>query len=230
MLTPDFILKSDTQTKRLVLLLHGYGASGEDLIEIGHFWAPSLPLTTFVAPNAPTICEINPMGYQWFGLSDFDPMHMRRNLENAAPVLADFITSQVKTYDLTLNQVALVGFSQGAMLALEMMFHLPGLAGIIGYSGAFYKPAHIDFNGPYPPILLAHGTMDTVVPFVSMATARDALVNLGVDVETEICAGLGHSIDVRGLQRGLNFLQASFTKSSSIIIINNTITPNEESI
>ena len=220
MITPDYVLKSDTETKRLVILLHGYGASGEDLIEIGNFWAPSLPLTTFVAPNAPHICEINPMGYQWFGLSDFDPMNIRSNLEHAAPRLADFIVAQARAYDLTMNQVAIMGFSQGAMLALELMFHLPGLAGVLAYSGSFYRPSTIDFKGPYPPVLLVHGTADTVVPFIHMETSKKELKNLGVKVDAEQCIGLAHSIDVRGLQRGLNFLQASFTKSSSIIVMN----------
>ncbi len=224
MITPDYVLSSDKETRRLVFLLHGYGANGADLLEIGHFWAPSLPLTTFISPNAPQQWEIGPFGYQWFGLKDFDPFNahqgnVRQGLDQAGPRLKAFIEAEMKRYGLTSNQVVLVGFSQGAMLALEMVFYIPGLAGIIGYSGAFYKPSQITFKGPYPPILLVHGMLDTVVPYVSMSIAEKELKKIGCRVETETGAGLGHTMDVQGLHRGLDFIQQIFTQNSPIIVM-----------
>ncbi|MBX9977823.1 MAG: dienelactone hydrolase family protein [Alphaproteobacteria bacterium] len=226
MITPDYVLSSDKETQRLVFLLHGYGANGADLLEIGHFWAPSLPLTTFISPNAPEKCDGGPFGYQWFGIKDLDPLDMRRGLDRAAPALKDFIEGQARTHNLTPNQIALVGFSQGAMLALEMLFYIPGLAGVVAYSGAFYKPPKVSFKGPYPPVLLAHGTLDPVVPYASLALAEVSLKKLGVGVETQSCVGLGHSIDVAGLHRGLEFIQRIFTKNSPIIVMNDKSTLN----
>jgi phospholipase/carboxylesterase len=221
MIQPDHLISSGAQTHKLIFLLHGYGASGSDLIELAHFWSPSLPDTTFIAPNAPHRCDINYHGYQWFGLKDFDPLNMRAGIEGAAPAIAMFIAEQVKNYNLTLNQVAIVGFSQGAMLALELMYLLPGIAGILAYSGAFYRPLHLVYEGPFPPVMLVHGTVDQVVPFGSMSLAEKALTKQGVDVTTVTCHGLAHSIDVQGLQRGLDFLQETFTKYSSILYMNN---------
>lgn len=222
MIRPDHIVVSGKDTEKLVFLLHGYGASGADLIELGHFWAPSLPDATFISPHAPFRCEINPLGYQWFGLQDFDPTNMRSGLEAAAPEIAEFIKEQTKKYGLTLNQVAVAGFSQGAMLALELMYHLPGIAGVLAYSGAYYKPEKSAFKGPFPPVMLVHGTLDQVVPYVSMSLAEKILLKQGVEVDTVTCPDLAHSIDVQGLHRGLDFLQQSFTKSSSILYMNSS--------
>ena len=220
MIYPDHVVASGKTTAKLVFLFHGYGASGADLIELGHFWAPSLPDATFISPNAPYRCEINPLGYQWFGLQDFDPSNIRSGLEAAAPEVAEFIKDQTKKYGLTLNQVAIAGFSQGAMLALDLMYLLPGIAGVLAYSGAFYKPEKTDFTGPFPPVMLVHGTLDQVVPYVNLSLAEKILTKQGIDVQTVTCHGLAHSIDVQGLHRGLDFLQHAFTKSSPILYMN----------
>ncbi len=223
MTTPDYVFSSDKETKRLVFLLHGYGSNGANLLEIGHFWAPSLRLTTFISPNAHDPWEAGPFGYQWFSIPnhDLDPKDMRKGLDYASEKLSYFIHSQMHHYDLTPRDVALVGFSQGAMLALEMMFHIPDLAGIISYSGAFYPPSKIKFKGPYPPVLLVHGALDPSVPYTLMAKAKKDLEDLGCEIETETGPALGHSIDMNGLHRGLEFIQKIFTKNSPILAMNN---------
>ena len=223
MILPDYTIKSDKQTKRLVVLLHGYGSNGADLLEIGHFLSPSLPLTTFISPNAPQTWDMGPFGYQWFGLSDVDPlnpMRMRSGLDRAVPELKKFLEEQLALHNLTSNQLILIGFSQGGILAMDMIFHMPGLGGVISYAGALYPPEKIpSHTQPYPPVLLVHGTLDTVVPYASMEAARQTLSNLGVDVMTQSCQGLGHSIDVKGLHRGLDFLQHTFSKIPSVIVM-----------
>lgn len=219
MIKPDFSLQSDKETKRLVFLLHGYGANGADLLEIGQFWAPSLPLTTFIAPNAPQKWEMGPFGYQWFGLKEFDPLYITKGLDTASPGLKKFIEAQMREHNVVASQVCLVGFSQGAMLALDMMFHINGLGGIVSYAGAFFPPLDLPKDWEYPPVLLVHGTMDPVVPYTHLMTAEHALKTMNVDVETESCTGIGHSIDVRGLQRGLMFTQKVLTEPSSTITI-----------
>lgn len=221
MISPDYIIQSDKQTKRLVVLLHGYGSNGADLLEVGHFLSPSLPLTTFISPNAPQTWDMGPFGYQWFGLSDthpLEPRSMRSGLDRIAPELKKFLDTQLLQYNLTPNQLVLIGFSQGGILAMDMIFHMPGLGGVISYAGAFYPPDNMPPKGQtYPPVLLVHGTFDTTVPYIAMETARTSLSKLGVSVQTETCKGLGHSIDVHGLHRGLSFLQETFSNTPSVI-------------
>lgn len=221
MIQPNYIVPSQKSCQQLVIFLHGYGSSGADLIELGHFWSSTLSECTFISPNAPHKWEGGPFGFQWFGLKDMDFLHMRRGLESAAPALAEFIYSQARHYSLPTEQIALVGFSQGAILAFEMLYHIPKLAGIIGYAGAFYKNERMDVGKNPPPVLLVHGTQDNVVPFSYMTTAENSLRSMGVPVETETCLGLAHSIDPKGLRRGLGFLKDIFSRDSSVFAMNN---------
>lgn len=194
--------------KKLVLFLHGYGSNGEDLLEIGRIWQPSLEHTAFLSPNAIEPFEGNPFGnsYQWFGLSDFTPLNVRAGLDKARPHLNRFIKQVLADYRLLPSDLILVGFSQGTILALEMLFSISRLGGIIGYSGAFYPPINATLSSP-PPVLLVHGTTDVVVSYAMMQTAQTHLRQLGVNVMTKTCPGLGHSIDEAGLMAGLDFIK-----------------------
>jgi phospholipase/carboxylesterase len=193
--------------KKLVLFLHGYGSNGADLLEIGHMWQPSLKDTVFLSPNAIERSEINPFSdsYQWFGLSDFNPFNIRAGLDMARPHLNRFIKQSLAEYRLLPSDLIIVGFSQGTMMALEMLFSISKLAGIVGYSGAFYPPAKAKPLSP-PPVLLVHGTADVVVPYSAMQLAQTQLRQLDVNVMTKTCTGLGHSIDESGLMAGLDFI------------------------
>lgn len=194
--------------KKIVLFLHGYGSNGEDLLEIGRIWQPSLEYTAFLSPNAVEPFEGHSFGnsYQWFGLADFTPLNVRAGLDKARPHLNRFIKRVLAHYRLLPSDLILVGFSQGTILALEMMFSIPRLGGIIGYSGAFYPPTNATLSSP-PPVLLVHGTTDVVVSYAMMQAAQMHLRQLGVNVMTQTCSGLGHSIDEAGLMAGLDFIK-----------------------
>ena len=193
----------------LVILLHGYGSNGDDLIGLAPYWCSALPGTAFIAPNAPEPCPGAPDGYQWWGITSFERTAMIRGAERAAPALNAFIDAELARHGLTEDHLALVGFSQGTMMALEVgPRRRPALAGIVGYSGMVANPAGLaDPALTKPPVLLIHGDADPMVPITAFHNTLDALTANGFPVEDHVSRGLGHSIDMPGLQLGGAFLK-----------------------
>ena len=199
---------SGGKAKRLVILLHGLGADGNDLIGLAPYWAPHLPDVEFLSPNAPFPCDMSPYGYQWLSARDPSPEARLAGARAAGAILDAFITDELAKRDLTESDLALVGFSQGTMMSLFVgPRREKPLAGIVGYSGRLIAPQLLGEEiRSRPPILLVHGTDDPMVTFDSMAEAEAALSAAGVPVETLACPGIGHSIDGDGLQAGGRFL------------------------
>jgi len=195
--------------RRLVILLHGLGADGNDLIGLQQYWGPLVPEAEFVSPNAPFPCDMAPYGYQWFSVQDRTPAAMLGGVRAAAPLLDAFIDDELQKRGLEEKDAALVGFSQGTMMALFVgLRRAKPLAGILGYSGRLIAPDLLASElRSRPPVLLVHGTDDPLVPFDSLAKAETALKTAGVPVETLACVGTEHSIDPEGLQRGGGFLR-----------------------
>ncbi|MGB7408951.1 MAG: dienelactone hydrolase family protein [Pontixanthobacter sp.] len=200
--------KSGAAPKQIVLLLHGYGANGNDLISFAPMWQDVLPNALFLAPHAPQQCAMMAAGYQWFGLSNFDPVTLARDAASAAPAIHAFIDRKLSQYDLQDDALAIVGFSQGTMMALQVgLRRSPAPAGIVGYSGMFTGGAGLSANdGAKPPILLAHGSADPVVPIDALHSSKAALNRLGYNVETHVAPGIGHTIDPAGLHLGKQFV------------------------
>jgi phospholipase/carboxylesterase len=197
------------EPRRLVILLHGLGADGNDLIGLQQYWGRLLPEAEFVSPNAPFPCDMAPYGYQWFSVQDRTPAAMLAGVRAAAPLLDAFIDDELQKRGLDESAAALVGFSQGTMMALFVgLRRAKSLAGILGYSGRLIAPDLLPSElRSRPPVLLVHGTEDPLVPFDSLAAAETALKGSGVAVETLACVGVGHSIDPEGLKRGGDFLR-----------------------
>jgi phospholipase/carboxylesterase len=206
---PRIAPASGEQATSLVVFLHGYGADGNDLIDIGRAWAPVLPGTAFVSPHAPEPCGEAPVGRQWFPLASADPHLLRERVRSAAPALDAFLDAELAANGLADDRLALVGFSQGTMMALHVgPRRAGGIAGIVGYSGLLAGPEDLRTEMRHrPPVLLVHGAADPVIPAIALQAARQALGEAGLAVEWHLRPGLQHGIDQEGLTLGAGFLQ-----------------------
>ena len=195
--------------RKLVVFLHGYGADGNDLIDIGGVWAPALADAAFVSPHAPYPCDQSPVGRQWFPLASGAPALLRSGAQSAAPILDAFLDRELERYGIGAERLALVGFSQGTMMALQVgPRRQAALAGIVGYSGLLPGPEHLkDEIVSRPPMLLVHGDADPIVPITAIYQAVAALSDAGLRPEHHTCQGLAHGIDDGGLRLGADFLQ-----------------------
>ncbi|MEM6811452.1 MAG: phospholipase [Pseudomonadota bacterium] len=198
---------SGDKPKSLVVLLHGYGDSGNGLIALGQYWREALPDTAFHAPHAPQICEINPMGgYQWFSLSEYTPEKLLEGTIAAHPILNEYLDNLLEKYGISADQMVLVGFSQGTMMSLYTGPRFKDkIAGILGYSGALVGAEDLD-KAHKLPIHLIHGEDDSVVPVESYHQAVDILGQNSFNISGYTQSGLEHSIDEEGLQSGLEFI------------------------
>jgi phospholipase/carboxylesterase len=204
------------KARQLVVFLHGYGADGNDQIEIGRAWQPLLPDAAFVSPHAPEPCAQAPVGRQWFGLTMREPGERWQGVTKAAPVLESFLDAELKRHGLPPSALALVGFSQGTMMALHVgLRRAIAPAAIVGYSGILVAPddaveAMAGEIKSRPPVLLVHGDRDELIPVQALLMGAEGLAALDVPVQWHISPGIGHGIDEEGLRHGGEFLARQF--------------------
>ena len=205
------------KAKHLVVFLHGYGADGNDLIDIGRAWQQYLPHAAFVSPHAPEPCGQAPVGRQWFPLTFRDPDERWVGVNKAAPGLERFLDAELDRHKMPPSALALVGFSQGTMMALHVgLRRATAPAAIVGYSGLLVLPEEADPEKltaeikSRPPVLLVHGDRDDLIPAQALFQSTQNLAGLGVPVEWHLSAGIGHGIDAEGLRHGGEFLARRF--------------------
>jgi len=203
--------------QQLVVFLHGYGADGNDLIDIGRAWQQYLPNAAFASPHAPEPCGQAPVGRQWFALTFRDPNERWVGVRKAAPLLERFLDAELTRHKLPPSALALVGFSQGTMMALNVGLRraVPPVA-IVGYSGLLVLPPEGNLEAfaaeikARPPVLLVHGEQDELIPPQALFQGAQGLAAVGVPVEWHLSAGVGHGIDAEGLRHGGEFLARAF--------------------
>jgi phospholipase/carboxylesterase len=198
--------------EQLVVLLHGLGADGADLIDLAPVWARALPHAAFTAPHAPTPYAAAGFGRQWFDLYDRSDASREAGADAARAWLDAFLDAELARLGLT--DYALMGFSQGAMMALHVgLRRAVAPRAILAFSGRLIAPQRLAEATARPPVLLVHGEADPVVPAASSHEAESALLAAGFDVTGRFVPGLGHGIDESGLTAGALMLQKAFSAS-----------------
>jgi len=200
---------SGKSPRHIVLLLHGYGSNGADLISFAPLWQQALPDALFLAPNAPQAS--GPQGYQWWPLAAFTPEALAAGAASAAGAIDAFIDRKLAQYGLDEGSLAIVGFSQGTMMALHVgLRRKRQVAAIVGYSGMLTGAAELSGQlVTRPPVLLVHGDDDPIVPVAALHAAESELRRHDVQVTVHVSAGLGHSVDPEGLRMGVEFIASN---------------------
>jgi phospholipase/carboxylesterase len=209
--------------RQLIVFVHGYGADGSDLIEIGRAWAELLPHAAFVSPNGPRPCGQMPAMREWFPLTFRSQTERWDGCNMAAPALDAFLDAELARHKLPPSALALVGFSQGTMMSLHVgLRRAVPPAAIVGYSGMLVLKDDSDLAGykpqirARPPILLVHGDRDDLIPVDALFHSTQALAALDVPVEWHIAAGFSHEIEPEGLRQGGDFLARRFRALPSV--------------
>jgi len=198
--------------RQLVVILHGYGADGADLIDLGRAWQGQLPDAAFAAPDAPEHLSFEALGgRQWFALHERSPDEYRIGAGAAQAVLDRFLDEELARLSLDGSALAIVGFSQGAMMAMQcgLRRRMPPAA-LIGYSGLLPGAGRLDGINTASPVLIVHGMEDDVVPHYHAEAAQKALISAGVPSQHHLLPRLGHSIDERAMVLGGRFLEEAF--------------------
>ncbi|MBT9384287.1 prolyl oligopeptidase family serine peptidase [Pseudooceanicola sp. CBS1P-1] len=201
------------ETRSAVVFLHGYGANGADLLGLADPLGEHLPDTMFIAPDAPESVPGAPFGFQWFPIPWMDGSseeESERGLLAAVEDLNAFLDALMVDEDLLPEQVALVGFSQGTMMSLQVAPRREDpLAGVVGFSGRVLRPELLEDEVQSTfPVLLVHGDMDEVVPPQNLPVAIETLQGAGFkEVFAHVEKGTGHGIAPDGLSVALAFLR-----------------------
>ncbi len=200
------------KAEKIVLMLHGVGSNGQDLIGLAPYLGAAIPNAVFLSPDAPHAYDMAPFGRQWFSLRDYSPAAMIAGIKETVPLLNEYIDQLLAEYGLEDSDLALLGFSQGTMMSLYAApRRTKPLAGVLGYSGALLGGEELaEAHMHKIPVCLIHGEDDPVLPLSRYHDAKKALEIAGFVVDGHSVPGLPHSIDESGIRSGISFLQKIF--------------------
>lgn len=208
----EVLPEPEKNVENLVILTHGYGADGQDLIALAQEWQSDFPNTAFIAPDAPQVCEQSPFGRQWYSLREWSLEAMYQGAESVRTMLTEFIVAQATRFNVTMDRVVLLGFSQGTMVSLHAGLRMQDAPkGILAFSGLLPGADKIAEEViSKPEICLVHGHLDDVVPANFSIEAQKYLQAAGVETSLTVIPHLSHGIDGDGLSIGRSFLQKCF--------------------
>jgi len=204
---------SKNKPKQIVVLCHGYGGDGKDISTLAVSWRRFLPDAVFLCPNAPEICSINPDGYEWFDLSSEKKEIIFEKSLVAEKKLNNFLDEVLDDFQLNSSNLALVGFSQGCMISIQVALkRKKTIACLIGYSGKVINKDHLSKNIiSKPKTYLMHGQNDTIVPPMHLLEAKEFFSKIGLKIKTKMFQNCEHRIPVEGSSIGLEFLRKNLS-------------------
>ena len=205
----SIFLPAKNKPKQIIILCHGYGGDGQDISVLANNWRRFLPDAVFLCPNAPEICAVNPSGYQWFDMTvESDERILEKSLI-AEKKLSTFLDQVLNDFQLDIKNLALVGFSQGCMMVIQVALKRnEQINCLIGYSGKVINQKHLSEHiKSKPKIFLMHGVNDTIVPAPHLLEAKEYLTNNGLTIKTKLFKDCEHSIPTEGSSLGLKFLK-----------------------
>tara|TARA_B100001123_G_scaffold444970_1_gene595251 strand:- start:3106 stop:3762 length:657 start_codon:yes stop_codon:yes gene_type:complete len=200
---------SNSKPKMAIVLCHGYGGDGKDISVLAINWQRFLPNAVFLCPNGPEICDVNPSGYQWFDLSSEKEEILLEKSLIAEKKLTEFLNQVLNNFNIEANNLALVGFSQGCMIGIQVGLKMKEQINcLIGYSGKIINQKHLAENiNSKPKIFLMHGTNDTIVPPTHLLESKEYLMKHGIKTKIKIFKNCEHRIPVEGTSLGLEYLR-----------------------
>jgi len=200
---------SKNEPKQIIILCHGYGGDGQDISVLALNWRRFLPDAVFLCPNAPEVCAVNPLGYQWFDMAvENDETILEKSLV-AEKKLNTFVDQVLDDFQLDITNLALVGFSQGSMMIIQTALKKKEQINcLVAYSGKIINKQHLSDNiVSKPKIFLMHGDKDTIVSPSHLLESKEFLVQQGVKIKTKLFKNCEHKIPVEGSSLGLAFLK-----------------------
>ena len=205
----SFSSLSKNEPKQIIILCHGYGGGGQDISVLAHNWRRFLPNAVFLCPNAPEVCTVNPLGYQWFDMTiENDETILEKSLV-AEKKLNTFLDQVLDNFQLDTKNLALVGFSQGCMMIIQTALKKKEQINcLVGYSGKIINKQHLSDNiVSRPKIFLMHGDRDTIVSPIHLLESKEFLVRQNLKIRTKLFKNCEHKISVKASSLGLEFLR-----------------------
>ncbi|MDG7056234.1 MAG: dienelactone hydrolase family protein [Wolbachia endosymbiont of Meromenopon meropis] len=195
----------------LIVCLHGWGSSSNEFAHLAKIMSKSLSDSYFIVPNAPFKREIG-NGYQWFSLQDRSEEALYNGVESAASIINHFLDIKLKELGLDDTKLSLIGFSQGAMLAIHAaLIRSQSCASVVAYSGRFLSPSRVAPKiKSKPNICVIHGDADDIVPFSSLDLAIKNLKKNGINAEGHSIHALNHAINDDCIKLGVEFIRKNF--------------------
>ena len=205
----SFSSLSKNEPKQIIILCHGYGGDGQDISVLANNWRRFLPDAVFLCPNAPEICAVNPLGYQWFDMTIEDDEKILEKSLIAEKKLNTFLDQVLDNFQLDIKNLALVGFSQGSMMIIQTALKKKEQINcLVCYSGKIINKQHLSDNiVSRPKIFLMHGDKDTIVSPSHLLESKEFLVQRNLKIRTKLFKNCEHKISVEASSLGLEFLR-----------------------
>jgi len=200
--------------KKAIILFHGYGGDGKDISMLSYNWIRHLENTIILCPNGHQKCSINPLGYQWFDLSNDEESFVLNQTMEAEKKINIYIEEIKKKFKLDNKDICLSGFSQGCMISLNIgLTSIEEYNCIVGFSGKIINKNDLSNRiRSKTNILLIHGSLDSVVPPNNLLEAKDFFIRHKLNIETKIIDNCEHSIPLEASSCALQYIKKNFNK------------------